>query len=509
MASSETDCGHGIAPAQHPPSDATGPAARAGRGRPGPRLPPDRADARCPISLTGPRLRPSALLRTVVRVRGWYLWRLPPASIAWMAAVELLVVALSLRAVPDVELHGLDLLRFGVFLLCAVWYVLATRDAEERRRNAGRHAVHVDQTSVWLFSAALVTPVVLVLVLLVVVRALRYLIAHRPPCTFVFTTTAIAAAVLGAHAVSVRSPLHGWLTGRRALPGTPQEMLSAAVAMSTAMAVYFLIQALLVGVARGLQRRTWSPTVMLGDPATNWFVVTTLFFACGTAVLHAFSPAMTPAILPLAIRFTQERLRLEQSLAERDRLRDDAWHDALTGLFNRKAYDTHAPALLLTDQRHGRPTALLFLDIDHFSRWNSRLGHDGGDTVLRNIADVLREHTRDQDLAFRCGGEEFIIMLPDTDLNEATRIAERIRADVAGLRTRITALDGTRVVLGADGEPRCTVSIGVAAAPEHGTTLPQLRRRADRALYRAKHSGRDRVVAAGDPDLTGTDRRVS
>jgi diguanylate cyclase (GGDEF)-like protein len=129
--------------------------------------------------------------------------------------------------------------------------------------------------------------------------------------------------------------------------------------------------------------------------------------------------------------------------------------------------------------------AVLMLDVDHFKAFNDRHGHAMGDIALAAFGQLLQSMCRAEDIACRYGGEEFTLILPETDLATALERADNIRASVATLRI------GERDTL-----PRITVSIGVALMPEHGDVGMELMRAGDKALYRAKHEGRDRVAVA-------------
>lgn len=156
--------------------------------------------------------------------------------------------------------------------------------------------------------------------------------------------------------------------------------------------------------------------------------------------------------------------------------------DDLTGLANRRYFFERLESALAHASRHGRPLSLLMADLDHFKQVNDRFGHAGGDTVLRAFGRLLSEDGRAGDLPARIGGEEFALMLPDTDAKQARHVAERIRQRLAELRP-----------LGP--EHQFTVSIGLALS--QGDQQPDaLLRRADRALYAAKDGGRNRVVMA-------------
>ncbi|MFY9580250.1 MAG: diguanylate cyclase [Gaiellaceae bacterium] len=161
--------------------------------------------------------------------------------------------------------------------------------------------------------------------------------------------------------------------------------------------------------------------------------------------------------------------------------------DGLTGLANRRQCEDQLATELARVERFGGPLAVVFGDLDNFKEVNDRFGHPTGDVVLREFAHTLEEGIRDVDLAGRWGGEEFVLVLPGTDLDGAVQVAERIRAARA-----------ERVVLSAEGEPiRVTASFGVAAFPE-ASTAEGLLAAADGALYQAKRAGKNRVAATSE-----------
>jgi len=177
-----------------------------------------------------------------------------------------------------------------------------------------------------------------------------------------------------------------------------------------------------------------------------------------------------------------------------DHLRDNVQHsiemavtDALTGLHNRRYMETHIGMLAEQASNRGKSLALMMLDIDFFKSVNDTYGHDAGDDVLREFAMRIRKSIRGIDLACRYGGEEFVIVMPETDMHIAGMVAERLRRAVAAEPFAIDK--GARQI-------QVTISIGLAALERKGEPVADVLKRADLALYRAKHDGRNRVVAA-------------
>jgi len=192
---------------------------------------------------------------------------------------------------------------------------------------------------------------------------------------------------------------------------------------------------------------------------------------------------------------------VEHLSTTKDRLENLLMVDDKTGLYNFREFRRRLHDEWERAQRYGGPLSVVFLDLDHFKRVNDTLGHQAGDVVLREFATLVAGGARANDVAARYGGEEFALVLPHTDGPMAERVAERIRAAVA-------AFDFV-----ADEAPtRATVSAGVATYPAPSgaiQSLDDLVREADRALYRAKDAGRNRVIrdtttTAGAP---GSDRR--
>ncbi|MEJ5021874.1 PleD family two-component system response regulator [Ochrobactrum vermis] len=161
--------------------------------------------------------------------------------------------------------------------------------------------------------------------------------------------------------------------------------------------------------------------------------------------------------------------------------------DSLTGLHNRRYLDTHMPVLLTRAVGRERPLSVIMLDFDHFKRINDQYGHDAGDDVLREFAARLRKNIRGMDLMCRYGGEEFVVVLPDSDVEAAKAVAERIRIAVSG--TPFVVANGKHKV-------NLTISMGVAGLRLMGDSADALFSRTDAALYQAKKGGRNRIVSS-------------
>jgi two-component system cell cycle response regulator len=158
--------------------------------------------------------------------------------------------------------------------------------------------------------------------------------------------------------------------------------------------------------------------------------------------------------------------------------------DELTGLYNRRYFDRHFAILMERAHEQERDLSIMLIDIDFFKSVNDTHGHDVGDSVLREFSLRLRRNIRGVDLACRYGGEEFVVLMPDTDFEQAQAVAERVRSAICE-----RPFDGV-----IQGNLVCTVSIGVALKEAAFDTPDALLKRADVALYRAKRGGRNRVV---------------
>ncbi len=179
------------------------------------------------------------------------------------------------------------------------------------------------------------------------------------------------------------------------------------------------------------------------------------------------------------------------SLQLRETLREQAIRDPLTRLFNRRFLEESLKRELQLAGRKKHSVAVLFLDLDHFKRFNDSFGHEAGDMVLQSLADLFRNFFCTTDICCRYGGEEFAIILPEASSRDAALRADALRSEVKSLR-----LQYKKETLG-----QLTLSVGVAAFPEHGSTSRDLLKIADECLYESKARGRDVVTVAVSQDV--------
>lgn len=164
-------------------------------------------------------------------------------------------------------------------------------------------------------------------------------------------------------------------------------------------------------------------------------------------------------------------------------LKHMAYHDALTGLPDRNAFETQLDDELNRAIRYKHALSLLILDLDHFKSINDVYGHQAGDKILRSFSMLLEQVIRNTDFAGRYGGEEFIIILPETTLSEAEELAERMRKKI----------EAHTFTISDDKKIKVTSSIGIASFPDHAQTKLNLIRAADSSMYKAKEAGRNQV----------------
>jgi diguanylate cyclase (GGDEF)-like protein/PAS domain S-box-containing protein len=197
------------------------------------------------------------------------------------------------------------------------------------------------------------------------------------------------------------------------------------------------------------------------------------------------SPSSDEAARRLAIVFAEQVGLALGNLKLRESLRNQSICDALTGLFNRRYMEESLEREFSRAIRKKTGVAIIMVDIDHFKRFNDTHGHQAGDALLRSLGDLLKRGTRGQDIACRFGGEEFVLVLCESSLNGALQRAELLRQQVKQL-----SVESGGQLLGP-----VSISSGVAVFPDHGTSIGDVLKAADQAMYCAKREGRDRVCA--------------
>lgn len=246
---------------------------------------------------------------------------------------------------------------------------------------------------------------------------------------------------------------------------------------------------------------TFSVSISLyrkGNPLVRYFLIGHSFFVAfnGIAVLfykgiiaptylssHGVGIGIVLEALTLAFIISHRIKILEDIRASQEELKKQASTDPLTKLYNRRFFFSEADFQLELAKNKRTPLAVLAIDIDHFKQVNDLHGHSCGDQVIVSIAKTLKKHSRAKDLVARFGGEEFVVLLPEADLQEANRCAERLRLAIQALTIRAS---NNELV-------HATVSIGIAQVMLDEDSIEAALNRADKALYRAKHNGRNRL----------------
>lgn len=233
---------------------------------------------------------------------------------------------------------------------------------------------------------------------------------------------------------------------------------------------------------RSLERTRNVPILAIAEPDNNARLVRGLEIGINDYLIRPIDKNEMLARARTQIKKKRYTERLRDSVQASIEM---AITDALTGLYNRRYMETHLGTLVDQAASRGKQIAVMVLDIDYFKSVNDTHGHDAGDDVLREFALRMRKSIRNIDLACRYGGEEFVVVMPETDIGVATMVAERLRRRIAAepfsIQQGVRQLD-------------VTISIGIATRQTPSDTAAAILKRADQALYRAKRDGRNRVV---------------
>jgi two-component system cell cycle response regulator len=235
---------------------------------------------------------------------------------------------------------------------------------------------------------------------------------------------------------------------------------------------------------RSLERTRFLPILIITEQGADDMVIRALDLGVNDYIVRPVDPNELVARSLTQLRRKRYNDRLRASVKQTIEL---AVTDPLTGLNNRRYLDNHLNVLFNRSMARGRPLSVLITDIDRFKQVNDTYGHDGGDQVLKEFATRVRSTVRGADLACRYGGEEFVVVMPDTSPEIAAAVAERLRA----------AIESTPFLLKSSGETlNITASFGISSRISSVITPDQLMKQADLALYQAKNTGRNRVVAS-------------
>ncbi|MDQ6438276.1 PleD family two-component system response regulator [Mesorhizobium sp. LHD-90] len=253
------------------------------------------------------------------------------------------------------------------------------------------------------------------------------------------------------------------------------------VLISTAMTGFDPLR--LCSQIRSVDRTRFLPIVLLADAGDEARIIRGLELGINDYLVRPIDEHELTARLRTQIRRKRYNDHLRASVTQTIEM---AVTDGLTGLHNRRYLDSHLKTLFDRALSRRRPLSVLILDLDRFKTINDTYGHDGGDDVLREFARRLRRNVRGIDLACRYGGEEFVVVMPDTDAAIAAKVAERLRAEI----------ERNPFTVGKDGEAvNVTISVGVSSVLRGKDKVEDVMKRADLALYEAKSAGRNRVVA--------------
>jgi diguanylate cyclase (GGDEF)-like protein len=408
------------------------------------------------------------------RIRAWPIWELPRWLAGFVIAVIAIYVIASAAAFASTPVRATDLRLFAILIACGAAAVELTR------RIGEQEGLDRDVFAIWDLPAAVLLPPLYALLIPLPRLALtqwrvRRSLLHRRTFSLAAIGLSYAAASL-----AFRTTVHalgqpGAGDGMHALAWTA---LAAGCCLIRMTINHVLVLTAIKGSDPSVRLR---PQVLSYDALYN--NVAELNLGVLTAYTIAHSALAAVWTLPL-VNLLQRSVR-HAHLAAACRI------DAKTGLLNAGTWQREAALEITRAARTRTPMAVAIADLDRFKAVNDTHGHLAGDRVLRAVADVVKGHMRDYDIAGRFGGEEFVILLPQTQAGQARQITERIREEISRLAV---PRDGPAGV-----DPlRITVSVGVAVPGQARRSLDELLAAADHALYQAKGSGRNRVVMCED-----------
>jgi diguanylate cyclase (GGDEF)-like protein len=407
----------------------------------------------------------------------WKLWSAPPVVIGYVLAVDLAALIVLVGTLRIVPVRGQDWIWLAVLAAGSAVHVEGARGIERLREVAAEGVPYVNLKGMWTFAGVLVLPPPLAGALIALTYTHSWFRLRRvTPHRWYFSASTIVLAGAGAAVCLVT-------IGPESYPGYPDGPLGLVAVIAAGLAYWFVNFALVVGAVL-LSNPDSNGRDALGRLSDQLIVAGSLGLGVAAAGLLQHEP-WTVVVLLLTILGLHRALLVGQ-------FQTAARTDPQTGLANSVFWHEMAQKELARATRTQTPLGIVFLDLDHFKAVNDTHGHPAGDQVLKAIADELVRELRTDDLVGRFGGEEFAVLLPDSNTEDTTAAGERIRSRIESLTVTITTPHG-QVSLS-----DLTCSVGAATYPASGTTLEQLILAADTATYAAKTKGRNRVVTAPD-----------
>jgi diguanylate cyclase (GGDEF)-like protein len=429
--------------------------------------------------MAAPRLPPGRLsdVRKIGHtVRRWSFWSLPEPLRSYLGSITGLASGIALVMLVRQSWHLPDLFLFAALLACGIVAIESTRAVKEIHGALSR-----DLQTVWFLAIAIILPPAYAFaapLLLMIYKLWRMpqMIVHRR----VFSNATISLAY-GCASLTFRA-FPATVAGPR--PGTASHALTWTVIVAACGLLGWLINHILLLVAIKLSEPTAHFRELLGTRESMTSDLVELSLAVSVTLIVAINSVLMVLALPSIVLY--RRYLMNAQLIAQARI------DAKTGLLNAVTWQREALAEFSRALRTGLPLALAMVDIDHFKSVNESAGREIGDRLLRDVAALLSEGMQGNGLIGRFGREEFAILLPRTDGNEAKRISEKLRDRIAGEPIAIESGDQAGFVF------RLTVSIGVAVVNESRRALAELIGAADSALDLARTTGWNKVYMLSD-----------
>jgi diguanylate cyclase (GGDEF)-like protein len=409
-------------------------------------------------------------VRSAIYSSAW--WQLPGALKAYVATPPLVALVLAAFAAARTSWHPDDLLKFALLLGCGLASVAATPRATYVKGGMAR-----DFLTVWVLPVAILLPPIYAMVMPVPLLWLTQRMVHKGVVyRRVFTAGAMAiaygAASLGFRACPASFAGHSIGTGTHALTWT----LTVAVCELAGWLIHHILLVIAIKLT--------DPTAKVVELELNREALQADFAQIDLGVVAAVVIGVNVFLAVCAVPtvLLARRFMMHAPLLAKSRM------DSKTGLLNSSTWEDEAESEIARALRTRSPVSVALIDIDHFKVVNDTYGHLAGDTALRAIAGAIRAHLRSYDLAGRFGGEEFVVLLPQTTEAEALTIAERLRTHIAAMAIPINDEEQATCI-------RLTVSVGIAALDGTARELTDLLAAADSALYFAKDNGRNKTHA--------------